>query len=115
MLKFVAELTGTCIVTCGCTGTDAGASNVDYHLTSYVLVRFRDRIYASDSSELKKVIFREFHGKPYSSQPRYQKTLAAVKKFYYWLNLKKDVAEFLARCFNFQWVKANCKHPGGLL
>ena len=69
----------------------------------------------SNNSELKKVILREFHAKPYSGHPGYQKTLIVVKKFYYWPNMKKDVAEFVAMCFNFQRVKAECKNPGGLL
>jgi hypothetical protein len=55
-----------------------------------------------DNSELKKVILREFHVKPYSGHPGYQKTLTTVKRFYYWPNLKRDVAEFVARCFDCQ-------------
>lgn len=54
--------------------------------------------FVSDNSELKKLILREFHVKPYSGRPRYQKTLTAINKFYYWLNLKKDMAEFVAKC-----------------
>jgi len=53
--------------------------------------------------------------KPYSGHPSYQKTLKTMKKFYYWINLKKDVTEFVARCFNCQRVKGESKHPGGLL
>jgi len=56
---------------------------VDYHLTADGLVRFRDKIYVPSSSELKKTILREFHVKPYSGHPGYQKTLTTVKKFYY--------------------------------
>ena len=65
---------------------------MDYCLTTDGLVKFRGRIYVLDNSELKKVILREFHAKPYLGHPGYQKTLTAVKKFYYWPNLKKDVA-----------------------
>jgi len=57
----------------------------------------------------------EFHAKPYSGHQGYQKTLQVVKIFYYWLNLKRDVAEFVARCFDCQHVKAECKKLGGLL
>jgi len=59
----------------------------------------------SDSSDLKKVILREFHAKPYSSHPGYQKTLMAVKRYYYWQNMKRDVTEFVARCLDYQRVK----------
>jgi len=65
------------------------------------LVIFRDRIYLLDSSELKKVILRELHANSYSCHPGYQKTLTVVKKFYYWTNQKKDVAEYVAICFDF--------------
>eukprot|EP00253_Pinus_taeda_P018697 PITA_18697 len=82
------------------TSTGAGAQGMDYCLKTDGLVKFRDRIYVPNNSELKKVILREFHAKPYSGNPGYQKTLTAVKKLYYWLNLKRDVAEFMARCFN---------------
>ena len=79
------------------TGIGPGAQDEDYFLTVDGLVRLRDRIYVSDSSDLKMVILREFHVKPYSSHPGYQKTLDVVKKFYYWSNLKMDVVEFVAR------------------
>jgi len=42
-----------------------------------------------DNSELKKVILREFHAKPYSGHPGYQKTLTIVERFYYWLEFKE--------------------------
>lgn len=85
-------------------GTSTGTSvqDVDYCLTIDGLIRFRDMIYVSDNNELKKVILRGFHVKPYSSHPGYQKTLTAVKKFYYWMNLMKDIVEFVARCLDCQ-------------
>lgn len=56
---------GTCI------GTGAGTQGMDYCLTVDGLVRFKDMIYVSDSRELKKVISREFHAKPYLGHPGY--------------------------------------------
>jgi len=61
---------------------------MDYCLTVDGLVRFRETIYVPDKNELKKVILMESHVKPYSGHPSYQKTLTAMKIFYYWLNLK---------------------------
>jgi len=60
------------------------------------LVSFRNIIYVPDTNEIKKLILREFHVKPYSSYPRYHKNLTIVKKFYHWSDLKEDVVE-LAR------------------
>lgn len=66
------------------------------------LVRLRDRIYVSDDNELKKLILREFHAKPYSCHLGYQKTFTIVKKLYYCPNFKNEVAEFIARCLDYQ-------------
>ena len=79
------------------------------------LIRFRDIIYVLDNNDLKKVILREFHEKPHSGHPSYQKMLTIVNKFYYWPNLKKDVAKFMTRCLDFQQVNPECKRPSGLL
>ena len=79
---------------------------MDYFLTTKGLVRFRDKIYVRDRSELKKVILRVFHVKPYLGNPGYKKTLITVNKFYYWLNLKRYVENFVARCCVCQRVKA---------
>jgi len=88
---------------------------VDYHLTTDGMVIFRNRIYVLDDSELKKFILREFHVKLYSSHPGYQNTLTKINKFYYWLNMKKEVHEFVARCLDCEWVKVECKHLVGML
>ena len=72
------------------------------------LVRYKDMIYVPHSSELKKVILREFHTKQSLGHPAYKKTLTAVKIFYYWSNLKMDEVEFVARCFDCQHMKSDC-------
>jgi len=79
-----------------------GDWDVDYPLMANNLVRFRDRIYVLNCSELKKLILKEFHTKPYSGHARYNKTLMTMNKFYYWPNLNKEVPDFVARCLDFQ-------------
>jgi len=64
---------------------------VDYHLIVDGFMRFRDKTYVLDKSELKKIILREFHAKLYLGHPGYYETLTAVNKFYFWSNLKKEV------------------------
>ena len=102
-----------------CTGTGAGIGTRDqdpyYSLTIDGLVRFQDRIYVPNCSELKKLILREFHVKPYLGHPGYQKTMTTNKKLYYCLNMKKEVVELVPKCLYYQQVKEECKHPGGLL
>ena len=60
---------GTSIGTGASTGT--GDQDADYHLTINGLRRFIGRIYMSSCSDLKKLILKEFHTKPYSGHPGY--------------------------------------------
>ena len=38
----------------------------------------------------------EFHQAPYSGHPGYQKTIATTRKQYFWLGMKKDMAEYIS-------------------
>jgi hypothetical protein len=55
------------------------------------------------------------HNVPYAGHPGYHKTITAIKSQYYWPGIKKEVAEFIAKCLEFQKVKAEHRHPAGLL
>jgi len=60
---------------------DTSDQGVDYHLMTNGLVIFRDEIYVSNDSELKKLILRKLYVKAYFGHLRYLKTLKVVKKF----------------------------------
>jgi hypothetical protein len=55
------------------------------------------------------------HNVPYAGDLGYQKTIVAVKSQYYWLGMKKEVADFIAKCLECQKVKATHRHPTSLL
>ena len=40
---------------------------------------------------------------------------ANLKQHYFWPRMKRDIADFVARCLECQWVKAEHQHPMGLL
>jgi hypothetical protein len=65
--------------------------------------------------ELRNVILKEMHNVPYTGQPRYQKIVSTVKSQYYWLDMKKEIAEYIAKCLECQRVKAEHRHPARLL
>jgi hypothetical protein len=52
---------------------------------------------------------------PYAGHPGYQKIIAAVKSQYYWPGMKKEVADFIAKCLECQKVKVEHRYPIGLL
>ena len=57
---------------------------------------------------------KETHDVPYAGHSGYQKTVAAVRKQYYWPGMKNDVVEYIARCMECQKVKVENRHPTGL-
>lgn len=68
-----------------------GDGDEEYHLMAYGFIRFRNKMYVLDNSELKNIILRRFHVKPYLGHPGYQETLMEIKKFYHGMNLEKEV------------------------
>ena len=73
------------------------------------------RMYVPNVPKVKLLILDEIHKNPYSSHPGYQKTITMLRKEYFWPNMKTEVAEYIARCFECQQVKAEHQHPAGLL
>jgi hypothetical protein len=61
------------------------------------------------------MILHEIHNVPYVGHPGYQKTMAAVKSHYFWIGMKREIDEYIARCMECQKVKAEHRHPAGLL
>jgi hypothetical protein len=72
-------------------------------------------VYVPNDRELKLAILKEMHNVTYAGHPGYQKTVAAVKSHYFWPGMKKEIAEYIARCMECQKVKAEHRHPAGLL
>jgi hypothetical protein len=87
----------------------------EYKLDNDEIPMYRGIIYVPNSQELKNMILREMHNVPYVGHLGYQKTISAVKSQYYWPGMKKEVADFTAKCLECQKVKAEHRHSDGLL
>jgi hypothetical protein len=61
------------------------------------------------------MIFHEMHTVPYAGHPGYQKTVATIKSHYFWPGMKREIAEYIARCMECKKVKVENRHPTGLL
>jgi hypothetical protein len=72
-------------------------------------------LYIPNCDELKRLIMDELHKRPYTSHPGYQNMITDTRKQFYWPGLKKDIANYLAKCLECQQVKAEHRHPTGLL
>jgi hypothetical protein len=86
----------------------------DYKLENDEILIYKGIIYVPNSQELKNMILGEMHNVPYVGNPSYHKTIAVVKRQYYWPGLKKEV-DFITKCLECQKVKAEHRHLAGLL
>jgi hypothetical protein len=86
-----------------------------YTLGTDGLLLYKNRVYVPNVQELKLAILKETHNVAYARHPGYQKTVAAVKSHYFWPGMKKEIVEYIARCMECQKVKAEHRHPAGLL
>ena len=84
-------------------------------MTKDEILQFNVIIYVLAESEPKKILMQEMHNVPYARHPGYQKTLTTTKKEFYSSGMKKEVAMYIARYLECQKVKAERKHPAGLL
>src|SRR5713101_4413041 len=69
-----------------------------YKLEEDGLLTYKGRIYIPDVAYLRRVVMDEIHQALYSGHPGYQKTIATARKQYFWLGMKKDMAEYISRC-----------------
>jgi hypothetical protein len=87
----------------------------DYELGNDGILLYENIIHVPNSHELRSTIFKEMHNVPYLGHPTYHKIVATVKSQYYWLGMKKEIVEYISKCLECQNVKAEHRHPVGLL
>jgi hypothetical protein len=68
-----------------------------------------------DIPEIKGLILKEAHETPYSIHPGSTKMYIDLKELFWWNNMKRDIAKYVAECHTCQRVKAEHQSPAGLL
>ena len=76
---------------------------------------FKDWLVVSKDRELRKQILEEAHSSNLSIHPGSSKMYQDLKTRFWWTKMKKEIAEFVARCDNCCRVKAIHLKPAGLL
>ncbi|MBN8035530.1 hypothetical protein J0J20_24115, partial [Vibrio vulnificus] len=71
------------------------------------------RLCVSDIWELKEEILSEAHSSPYAVHPGCSKMYRDLRHHCWWVNMKRDVAEIVARCLSCQQIKAKHQAPAG--
>ena len=79
------------------------------------ILRFSSRIWIPIVGELKEEILREAHNTRYSIHPGSTKMYRDLRENFWWPNMKKEIAEWISKCYTFQRVKAEHQRPSGLL
>ncbi|XP_070020439.1 uncharacterized protein [Nicotiana sylvestris] len=76
-------------------------------------LRCQGRLCVPDSDGLQERILAKAHTSRYSVHLGSTKMYHDLKEVYWWNNMKRDVADFVAKCSNCQQVKAEHQRPGG--
>jgi hypothetical protein len=76
---------------------------------------YKGRICVPNIKELKDKILHEAHESSYSIHPRGNKMHHDLKATYWWYDMKRDVAGYVALCDTCQRVKDEHQQPAGLL
>ncbi|KAL8098593.1 hypothetical protein AgCh_031392 [Apium graveolens] len=79
------------------------------------IMRYASRIWILNVQELKDELLHEGHSSRYSIHPRSTKMYRDLKEYYWWPNMKREVAEWVSKCLTCQRVKAGHQRPSGLL
>jgi hypothetical protein len=86
-----------------------------YSLDRDGLLRFRSRIYVPPNDELRRLILSEAHRAVYMAHLGVTKMRANLKPLFFGKGMKADIVNYVARCLECQQVKAEHRHPAGLL
>nr|ABA97518.1 retrotransposon protein, putative, Ty3-gypsy subclass [Oryza sativa Japonica Group] len=74
-----------------------------------------ERLCVPDDKEQKDLILTEAHQTQYSIHPGSTKMYQDLKEKFWWVSMRREIAEFVALCNVCQRVKAEHQRPAGLL
>nr|ABA96940.1 retrotransposon protein, putative, Ty3-gypsy subclass [Oryza sativa Japonica Group] len=74
-----------------------------------------ERLCVPENKELKDLILTEAHQTQYSIHPGSTKMYQDLKEKFWWVSMRREIAEFVALCDVCQRVKAEHQRPVGLL
>ena len=73
------------------------------------------RLCVPTTEELKRKILEKAHSSAYAMHLRSTKMYRTLKEYYWWSGMKREVAEYVSKCFICQQVKAERQKPSGFL
>jgi hypothetical protein len=79
----------------------------NYKLETDGTLLYKNRIFVPNVQCLKQIIFQEMHNVPYIGHPGYQTLVTIVKSHYFWLGMKREIAEYITKCMDtttYGWI-----------
>ncbi|XP_017980992.1 PREDICTED: uncharacterized protein LOC18592791 [Theobroma cacao] len=74
-----------------------------------------NRICVPKDDQLRRAILEKTHSFAYALHPGSTKMYRTIKESYWWSGMKRDIAEFVAKCLTCQQIKAEHQKPSGTL
>ena len=78
------------------------------------MLRYQGRLCVSKVGELRQHVFAEAHNSRYSIHSCATKMNHDLREVFWWNDMKKDIADFMDKCPNYQQVKVEHQKPGGM-
>jgi hypothetical protein len=79
------------------------------------LLRFKNRIHIPPNDKLRSLILNKSHRAVYMAYLGVTKMRVDLKALFFWKGMKAYIINYVARCLECQQVKAEHRHPTGLL
>jgi hypothetical protein len=67
-------------------------------------------MYIPEGGDIRSIILKESHRALYCAHPSVKKMYADMRKLFFWVGMKRNVVHFVAKCLEYQQVKANHHH-----
>ena len=92
-----------------------GEVNENFSITEDGMLTLRGRACVPNIGDLRKMIREEAHCSAYAMHFKSTKMYRTIKENYWWSGMKRDIAEFVAKCLVCQQVKAEHRKPSRTL
>lgn len=86
-----------------------------YDINENNMMIYRSIIYVSNQQDLNRLILDECHTNPYATHHVYKKLIYALRKDYFWHDMKREEVEYVSKWLKCQQVNVEHQHPSGLI
>ena len=92
-----------------------GEIGENFCITQNEVLTMRGMACVPDVDNLRKLIMEEAHCFTYAMHLGSIKMYCTIKENYWWLHMKRDIADFVEKCLVCQQVKVEHQRPSGTL